>query len=180
MLKLILPEEKYWQSFQLGLDELKKYPTPYDTNGIKSGLKFANFLDFKTDCENDRLGIGLKEGYVKQTKLWLIKDDKFVGAFDIRHNLTEKLKREGGNIAYYIIPSFRKKGLATSGLKLCCKYAKDVLELDEVLITCNANNHASHKTMLKVMNEFGGYEDTPTVFSTKENKRVWIKTKDIK
>ena len=128
MLKLILPEEKYWQSFQLGLDELKKYPTPYDTNGIRSGLNFVNFSDFKTDCENDRLGIGLKEGYVKQTRLWLIKDDKFVGAFDIRHNLTEKLKREGGNIAYYIIPSFRKKGLATSGLKLCCKYAKDVLE----------------------------------------------------
>ena len=69
MLQLILPEEKYWQSFQEGVEEFKKRPTPYDTNGIRSGLKYTNFADFKLNSENERLGIGLKDGYVKQTRL---------------------------------------------------------------------------------------------------------------
>lgn len=177
MIKLILPEEKYWNSFQEGVEEFKKFPTPYDTNGIKSSLKFTNFADFKINSENDRLGIGLQDGYVKQTRLWLIENEKVVGVFDIRHSLTENLKKEGGNVAYYIMPSARKKGFATSGLKLCCKYAKDVLGLNEVLVTCNAQNIASYKTMKKVMIEFGGFEDTPIIFADKEEKRVWINTK---
>ena len=87
MLKLILPEEKYWLSFQDGVEEMKKFPTPYDTNAIKSGLKCDNFFDYKIDCENSRLGIGLKDGYVASTRLWLIEDEKFVGIFDIRHGV---------------------------------------------------------------------------------------------
>ena len=176
MLKLILPEEKYWLSFQQGIEEFKKYPTPYDTNGIKSGLNFNNFADYKFDCENDRLGVGLKEGYVASTRLWLIENGRFVGIFDLRHSLTENLKKEGGNIAYYIIPSARRKGLASQGLKLCCKYAYEILGLDEVLLTCNGANIASYKTMKKVMFEFGGKEDAPIMFTDKEEKRVWIKT----
>lgn len=176
MLKLVLPEEKYWLSFLRGVEEFKKFPTPYDTLGIKSGLEYSNFVDYKVSCENNRLGVGLKEGYVASTRLWLIDDDKFVGVFDVRHSLTENLKKEGGNVAYYVIPSMRKRGLASQGLKLCCRYAYDILGLDEVLVTCNALNIASYKTMKKVMLEFGGKEDEPAMLDTKQEKRVWIKT----
>ena len=176
MLKLVLPEEKYWLSFLRGVEEFKKFPTPYDTLGIKSGLEYSNFVDYKVSCENNRLGVGLKEGYVASTRLWLIDDDKFVGVFDVRHSLTENLKKEGGNVAYYVIPSMRKRGLASQGLKLCCKYAYDILGLDKVLVTCNALNIASYKTMKKVMLEFGGKEDEPAMLDTKQEKRVWIKT----
>lgn len=177
MLELILPKEKYWHSFQNALEELKQFPTPYDTMGITSGLKYSNFADYKKDCENNRLGVGLKEGYVASTRLWLVNDDKFVGVFDIRHELTEYLKKEGGNVAYYIIPSARKKGFATQGLKLCCKYALETLGLDEVLVTCKESNIASYKTMKKVMIEYGGVEANPVMLDGKEEKRVWIKTK---
>lgn len=177
MLKLILPEEKYWISFQDALEELKKFPTPYDTIGIKTGLNFTNFADYKLSCENNRLGIGLKAGWVKSTRLWLIEDEKFVGVYDLRHSLTENLKKEGGNVAYYIIPSSRGKGFAQEGLKLCCKYALEVLGLDEILVTCNALNIASYKTMKKVMCEYGGIEDSPALLEDNEEKRVWIKTK---
>jgi predicted acetyltransferase len=177
MLKLILPEEKYWPSFQDALEEFKKFPTPYDTMGIKIGLTFTNFSDYKLDCENNQLGIGLKEGRVKSTCLWMIEDEKFVGIFNLRHSLTENLKKEGGNVDYYIIPSSRGKGLAPKGLKLCCKYALEVLKLDEILVTCNALNIASYKTMKKVMCEYGGVEISPTLLEDKEKKRVWIKTK---
>ena len=176
MFKLILPEEKYWVSFLEGVEEFKKFPTDFDTNGIKVGLKYGNFADFKLNSENERLGVGLKEGYVRQTRLWLIEGDKFVGAFDIRHSLTDELKKKGGNVAYYIIPSCRKKGLASLGLKKCCTYAKEVLGLDEVLVTCNALNVGSYKTMIKVMKEFGGREDEPFLFDDKKELRVWIRT----
>lgn len=176
MLKLILPEEKYWESFISGLEEMKNHPTPYDTVGMKSGLNFTSFADYKQDCENNRLGIGLKEGWVAYTRLWLIEDGKFVGAFDLRHALTEYLKKEGGNVAYYIIPSARGRALAQEGLKLCCKYAFEVLGLEEVLVTCNASNIASYKTMKKVMFEYGGIEASPIMLDGKEEKRVWVKT----
>lgn len=177
MLNLILPEEKYWSSFQDALKELKQFPTVYDTRGIKCGLNFSNFSDYKKYCENNRLGIGLKEGHVASTNLWLVDDEKFVGAFDIRHTLTESLKKEGGNVAYYIIPSMRKNGFATQGLKLCCKYACDVLGLNEILLTCRVSNIASYKTMKKVMIEYGGVEASPVMLESGEEKRVWIKTK---
>ena len=176
MLKLILPEEKYWLSFQNGVEEMKNFPTPYDTIAIKRGADFTEFNDFKLDCENNRLGIGLREGWVAFSRLWLIEDERFVGIFDVRHSLTEYLKKEGGNIAYYIIPSARGRGLAQEGLKLCCKYAKEVLGLEEVLITCNALNIASYKTMKKVMFEYGGIEASPIMLDGKEEKRVWVKT----
>ncbi len=175
-MKLILPEEKYWKSFQEGLEELKTNPTPYDILSMKNGLNYDNFEDYNLDCENNRLGIGLKEGYVASTKLWLIDNDKFVGIFDLRHSLTENLKKEGGNIAYYIIPSARRKGFASAGLKLCCEYARKILRLEKVLVTCNAKNVASYNTIKKVMAEFGGFEDEPIQFTNKEKKRVWINT----
>ena len=175
MLKLILPEEKYWESFISGLEEMQKYPTPYDTIGMTSGLKFNTFADYKLDCENNRLGIGLKEGWVAFSRLWLIENEKFVGVLDIRHSLTDYLKKEGGNVAYYIIPSARGRALAQEGLKLCCKYAHEVLGLDEVLVTCKASNIASYKTMKKVMFEHGGVEASPIMLGDKEEKRIWIK-----
>ena len=176
MLKLVLPEEKYWLSFQAGVEEAKQFPTAYDTNGIKVGSKFENFADFKLNCDNEQTGVGLKEGYVKQTRLWLIEDEKFVGAFDIRHSLTEELKKRGGNVAYYIIPSARGNSLAAQGLKLCCKYAYEVLGLKEILVSCNALNIASYKTMKKIMIEYGGIEATPEIIEDIEEKRVWINT----
>ena len=174
MLKLILPEGTYWQSFQDGLEELKKFPTNYDIFGMRSGLAFDNFADYKENCENMRLGIGLKSEYVPASRLWLIEDEKFVGLFDVRHRLTEALKIEGGHIAYYVVPSARGKGFATAGLKLCCQYVHDILNIEKALVSCNAANIASYKTMKKVMIEFGGKEDSSTIVDNhrSEERRV--------
>ncbi len=59
MLKLILPEEKYWQSFQEGLLEYKKSPSPYDIQGIKKAFAYERFADYKRDCEDMRNGKNL-------------------------------------------------------------------------------------------------------------------------
>lgn len=177
MLKLILPEEKYWQSFQNGLREFKNNPTPYDIRDVLKAFGFVNFADYKEDYENARKGIGLKSGYVPMTVLWLIDDEKFIGIYTIRHYLTEALQRSGGHIAYAVIPSARGKGIAAQGLKLCCQYAHDVLNIRDALVCCHASNIASYKTMKKVMIEFGGVEATSAIIDNHEEKRVWIRTK---
>lgn len=176
MLKLILPEEKYWQSFQKGLSEYKNSPSPYDIQGIKKAFSFENFADYKCDCEDKRNGKNLPLGYVPNTCLWLINNEKFIGLYNIRHNLTNSLKLRGGHIAFSIIPSERKNGFAAEGLKLCCRYAHDELNINDVLVSCNTANVASYKTMKKVMIEFGGVEASPTTVDNHEEKRVWIRT----
>ena len=90
--------------------------------------------------------------------------------------IAESLKEKGGHVSYYTIPSARNRGLASMGLKLCCQYAKEVLGLDEVLITCKAENVPSYKTMSKVMIETGGFEDKPAILDKEQQKRVWIRT----
>lgn len=177
MLKLILPEEKYWRSFQEGLLELQSAPSPYDIKGVKSAFVFKNFADYECDCENKRLGNNLPSNHVSSTRLWLIHNEKFIGIFDLRHSLTEALKIRGGHIAYSIIPSARGNGFATQGLKLCCKYAHDILNIQDVLLSCDIANTASYKTMKKVMIEFGGQEAKSFILDGHEEKRVWIRTK---
>ena len=176
MLQLVLPQEQYWASFQKGLSEVKDNPSPYDIGAITKAFSFSNFSEYQQYCEKTRMGIGLKPGYVPSTYLWLIQDDEFVGIFDIRHSLTETLKAKGGHIAYLIIPSKRRLGFAVQGLKLCCLYANYNLSLKEVLVCCNENNIASYKTMTKVMQEYGGFEDVPTSMGDHLEKRVWINT----
>ena len=177
MLKLILPEEEYWASFQEALEEFKQNPSPYDVNGIKKAYDFKYFAEYKKHCEDRRLGVGLKERWVPATYLWLIEDDEFVGIFDLRHFLTDHLRIEGGHIAYAVKPSARRKGLASSGLKLCLKYAKEIHQIENVLVTCKDDNIASYNTMKKVMIEYGGVELDPVTVNGYQEKRVWIKTK---
>lgn len=176
MLKLILPEEKYWQSFQEGLQEFKCAPSPYDIRGITTAFAFKNFTDYKCDCENKRLGNNLPPNHVSSTFLWLIHNEKFIGLFDVRHCLTESLKVCGGHIAYAIVPSERRKGFAVEGLKLCCRYAHDFIDIRDALVTYSEANIASYKTMKKVMIEFGGIEATPAIVENHEEKRIWIRT----
>lgn len=179
MLQLVLPQEGYWQSFQEGLRDIKNNPSPYDVSAYFKALEYTDFAEYKQYCDNDRLGIGLKEGYVPSTVLWLIQDEKFVGFFVLRHNLTENLKKQGGHIAYLIIPSKRRQGLAALGLKMCCQYAYYHFDIKQALITCKEENIASYKTMTKVMREYGGYEDEPIKFVNFIERRVWINTAKV-
>ncbi|GGB38488.1 acetyltransferase [Lentibacillus populi] len=93
------------------------------------------------------LGIGLPDGWVPDSTYWLVKDDNLIGAVNIRHALTEKLRNEGGHIGYGIRPSERRKGYATRLLALALEEAKR-LGINEVLVVCNETNTASRKTIV--------------------------------
>ena len=74
------------------------------------------------------------------------ESNRIIGMINIRLQLNERLRSEGGNIGYGIRPSERRKGYNKinlyMGLKLCNLYG-----IEEVLLDALVSNEASWKTM---------------------------------
>jgi predicted acetyltransferase len=87
-----------------------------------------------------------REGYVPCTTLWYVEGAEYLGRLAIRHRLTEWLLEYGGHIGYDVRPSARRQGHATAMLKKALPIAKQ-LGIDEVLITCDADNRASRRVI---------------------------------
>lgn len=182
MLELVLPNKKYAESVKMAAEEYKQTPSRFDIGEVKRMVAAldGNFLThleaYIKKSEKDRNAENLEEGKVPATTLWLIKDGKYIGMYNVRHYLNEFLEQRGGHIGYEIIPSERGKGYVKAGLRLALRYCREVLELKKVLLTCNFKNEASYKAMSNVMQEYGGYEQEPTVFEGEQMHRVWILT----
>ncbi len=177
MLKLFLAEEINLQKIKKGLQEIKDHPSPYDIYQVRKAITFMekdfkDYLIYLKECCSDNQ----PEGRVPSTVLFLFNDDVFVGVYNVRHELNEELRKSGGHIAYEIVPSYRQKGYVKEGLKLILKWCSEQLNLQEVLLSCIAENKPSYRAMISVMKEKGGYEDTPIKIDNHLEYRVWIKT----
>jgi len=75
-------------------------------------------------------------------------NDKIVGNIQIRHALNEELIKSGGHIGYSVRPSERRKGYATQMLTLALQKCRE-LGIEKVLVSCDKDNIASAKTILK-------------------------------
>lgn len=95
------------------------------------------------------------------------EDHKLVGMVNIRHYLNEVLQEHGGHIGQSVRPSEQGKGYGTMQIALALKYLKP-LGQTQVLMTCDLDNIASMKSILKN----GGVEDTN--HNNKEIKKFWI------
>lgn len=142
-MELVTPSEKYYQSYIDAIEE-------YEQNNIDTYDFFdISKYDIFEKMEDYRTGRNLPEGYVKATYFWLVDNDEFIGEISIRHSLTDSLLRFGGNIGYGIRYSYWNKGIGTIMLSKALVYAKDVLGLNKVLITCNDNNFGSARVIEK-------------------------------
>ncbi|WP_330577824.1 GNAT family N-acetyltransferase [Alkaliphilus pronyensis] len=92
----------------------------------------------------------MREGLVPATTYLAIStdDSRLVGMLDIRHRLNDYLINFGGHIGYSVRKTERNQGYATEMLALGLLQCKK-LGIKRVLITCNKNNIASAKTILK-------------------------------
>ncbi len=75
-------------------------------------------------------------------------DFGMVGMIDLRHRLNEFLAEYGGHIGYSVHPVQRGRGYAGQMLALVLEEARRC-GISRVLITCNEDNEASRRTILK-------------------------------
>ena len=116
-------------------------------NSVESWIEYAK----KHDEE-----FVFSDGTVRATTLFSLdrSRDRIIGMIDIRHELNDYLFKFGGNIGYSIRPSERHKGYGKQQLLLGLDYAKSVIGLKRVLITCVNINVASRKIILACGGKF--------------------------
>lgn len=142
---------------------------------VPSSIIKNDYHDFDNYLSNLNVTIPTDKLVPDTTYFCLDEDsDKFVGAVNIRHRLNDHLLNYGGHIGDGIRPSKRGQGIGTQMIKLalekCCE-----LKIDEVLMTCDKNNIASSRTIIKN----GGILENEVLENDGKQitQRYWIKNK---
>ena len=112
---------------------------------------FAAFLSQLAACSR---GDQIPPGFVPHSTFWLVRDGaEVVGVSNLRHELTDAFRRDGGSIGYGVRPSSRGLGYAHILLRHTLERARD-LGLAEAWLTCARDNKASVRTILGNGGEF--------------------------
>ena len=100
-------------------------------------------------------------------------DNRIVGIIDLRYHInTPILSTWGGHMGYYVRPNERKKGYAKEMVRQNLQNCK-ALNIKKVMITCDANNSASERTILSN----GGVFEKNVEVDGCIIKRYWITLK---
>ena len=145
-LKLIKPDKYLFK-------RIKDYRSEYFNYGEKHingscGLAHYDDLDewlnLVLSIEKDKLS----RDKVHATTFFSVReeDNRLIGSIQIRHTLTDNLKRYGGHIGYGIRPSERMKGYGTEQLRLVLDVAKE-MNIPKVMISCDKSNIGSAKVI---------------------------------
>ena len=112
------------------------------------------------------------EGRVPATQfVYLREDGRIVGMIDVRHAFNAYLEKYGGHIGYSVHPDERRRGYASRMLRDALAYCRKI-GLGRVLITCDAANEASRRTIIK---NGGVYECTVhEINEDMDVERYWI------
>ena len=85
-------------------------------------------------------------GHVPATNVWWVDGDTYLGRVQIRHQLTPYLRDVDGHIGYHVVAAHRRRGHATAMLAAALPVAA-ALGLDCALVTCDADNAGSRRTI---------------------------------
>lgn len=94
---------------------------------------------------------------------------KFVGAVNIRHYLNDALLLSGGHIGDSVLPSQRRKGIATAMISMALDECRK-LGISRVLMVCDKNNIGS----VKSIQNNGGVLENEIVIDGIIVQRYWI------
>lgn len=98
-----------------------------------------------------------------------VERDCFVGAVNIRHYLNVRLLLDGGHIGDGVLPSERRKGIATAMIGLALDECRK-LGIERVLMVCDKDNIASAKSIQRN----GGILENEIPVDGVMQQRYWI------
>ena len=178
MLRLVKKKKKYLPAFVQVMDDYISDDNHFGRGGIDPLIqaiqdnKADEYLQKLADYEHEEK---LPDGYVPESRYWLLDDNEFIGSFSIRHRLTPKLEQWGGHIAANIAPKHRGEYSGFIGIKLCLAQAAK-FGLKRVLMTCDVNNNASYRAILGLMKMYGGEQISDSFVDGHGEHRVWVNT----
>jgi predicted acetyltransferase len=143
--ELVPPGLRYYGSFLVADAESTAEGTG---RGVTDEVGFAALL---ARFEQYAAGRDLPANRVRETTLWLVDGDVYLGRISIRHELTDDLRRVGGHIGYDVRPSRRRQGHGTRMLALAIPHAA-AIGVDPALVTCDHENVPSRR----MIERFGG------------------------
>lgn len=168
-MQLVLPDIKYKESYLKALEETKDEP---GRSRFAEPATNQSFEEFVAHLIGQSEPANAVEGKVPATTLWLVDNDEFIGRVQIRHELNDALRKDGGHIGYIVRPSKRRMGYGTKILKLGIQRAKE-MGINTILVTCDVTNIASSK----IIQANGGalHDQIADEETGKLKNRYWIK-----
>lgn len=149
MLKLVEAEEKYLDQYQKAYEEALEKINNGEMKRHDMMFMDRNEVDIIQKFKDNRDKDKLPKEYVPSYDYFLVDDDTFLGVIMIRVSLTDDLLKFGGNIGYGIRPYYWRQGYGTKLLELGLIKAKDLIDSDKVLITCDDDNIGSYSIIEK-------------------------------
>ena len=141
----------------------------YFLHYYKEGMPFSRYLEVLVEQEH---GVKLAPNHVPSTFLFAFVGTRIVGRVSIRHSLNASLERVGGHIGYVVVPEFRRRGYATTILRLSIQIAHEKRGIRRILVTCDDDNVGSIRTIEKNGGMLENIITGPDL--NKPKRRYWI------
>ena len=137
---------------------------------IPYSIRRLDYHDFDNYCANIEVKENT-EGLVPDSTFFCLDTDRniMVGAVNIGHYLNDALLLNGGHIGDGVVPSERKKGIATEMIGLALKECKK-LNIRRVLMVCDKDNIGSVKSIINN----GGILENEVEIEGGMEQRYWI------
>ncbi len=146
-MRLIEPCIEYRSSYLSFVEEFRSRGEPFVPFVLE--LDASDFPKFVERIRGFSRGVDLPNGFVPHSTFWLIgDDDQLVAVSNLRHFLTDRLRRDGGHIGYGVRPSARRRGYGRAVLGKTLEHARS-RGLDRVMLTARKSNVGSIGVILQ-------------------------------